>query len=73
MQPQTREPARGYDECEVQVGPSSWDSDEIAVKFAWKNINGHWARGGEVPVAALPQMLEVAIRDGYLSLAGEQR
>ena len=40
-----------------------------SVKYAWKDANGKVARGGEIPVESLPQMLEFAIRKGYLALS----
>ena len=36
-------------------------------KYTWFDKRGHACRGGEVPVEALPQMIEVAIKHGYLS------
>jgi hypothetical protein len=50
---------------------SSWDPDNPeskSIKFAWQDKNGRTARGGEVPVEVVPQMLEFAIREGYLTL-----
>lgn len=44
-------------------------SDDMSAKFRWFDANGNPARGGEVPLSALPQMLEVAVKSGYVSLA----
>lgn len=57
--------------CELLLGVSSWDPDNPeskSIKFAWQDKNGRTARGGEVPVEVVPQMLEFAIREGYLTL-----
>ena len=63
------ETVKGNTECELQLGISSWSDDAESIKFAWPTANGRWARGGEVPVGALPQMLEFAIREGYVKLS----
>lgn len=65
------ETARCNKDCKVQVGIASWDDGSntcISVKFASKDKNGRVTRNGEVPVEALPQMLEVAIKNGFLTL-----
>jgi hypothetical protein len=63
------EPFRGRpDDIEIRIKPASWDKNEVAVKFTWFTSAGQPARGGEVPIEALPQMLEVAIREGGLKL-----
>jgi hypothetical protein len=66
------EPANNHRDCEIRLGTASWDEGkdvQKSVKFTWFDKNGKAARGGEVPVDALPQMLEFAIRTGYLGLA----
>jgi hypothetical protein len=66
------EPARNNPNDEIRLGVASWDdgsNTEKSVKYTWFDRNGKVARGGEVPVAALPQMLEFAIRHGYLLLS----
>lgn len=71
MRVEHAEPARLGDACEVMLGASSWDPDNPgskSAKFAWRDKNGRVARGGEVPIEALPQMLDFAIRKGYLTL-----
>ncbi len=64
------EPADLDPNCEIRLGASSWDDDVVSVKYAWRveGGKGKVARGGEVPVEALPQMLDFAIRKGYLRL-----
>ena len=55
--------------AEIRAGYASWDKGRrkhISVKFTWFDKRGHACRGGEVPVEALPQMIAVAIRHGYL-------
>ena len=68
MQSKYSEPCRSEPTCEIRVGASSWDDKCTSVKFTWFNSSGGAARGGEVPIEALPQMLEVAIREGGLRL-----
>jgi hypothetical protein len=56
-------------DAEIRAGYASWDKGRrkcISVKFTWFDKRGHACRGGEVPVAALPQMIAVAIKHGYL-------
>ena len=57
-------------EAEIRDGYASWDKGKakhISIKFAWFDKRGHACRGGEIPVEALPQMVAVAIKHGYLS------
>ena len=66
------EPADGFEDCEIRLGVASWDegkSKQMSVKFTWFDKNGKAARGGELPVGALPQALDFAIRKGYLQLS----
>lgn len=59
------------DSCEIRLGIASWDKGgnlSKSVKYTWFDKNGKAARGGEVPVNALPQMIDFAIRKGYISL-----
>jgi hypothetical protein len=74
MRPAFSEPARNYPDCEIRLGIASWDDGDgtaRSVKFAWFDKNGKVARGGEFPVDALPQVLEFAIRNGYLRLSSQ--
>ena len=62
-------PARIDSSCEIRVGVASWSQhgkNDMSVKFAWPDKNGKVTRGGEVPIEAIPQMLEAAIESGYL-------
>ncbi|MCR5622691.1 MAG: hypothetical protein K6G18_12685 [Treponema sp.] len=66
MKTEYTETARNDPACEIRLGTSSWDDSKKSVKYAWTNSDGKIARGGEVPVEALPQMLDFAIRKEYL-------
>lgn len=54
-------------EDELLLGTSTWDPPEASLKYAWKDKLGRRARGGELPIAALPQAVQFAAREGYLS------
>ena len=72
MKEEHRETAKINSDCKILLGVASWangDDTIKSVKFGWLNKKGHIARGGEFPVEALPQMLDFAIRKGYVSLA----
>ncbi|WP_147612681.1 hypothetical protein [Treponema pectinovorum] len=62
------EKAKNDSDCEIRLGQASWDSSKKSIKYTWFDINGKPTRGGEFPVEALPQMLDFAIRKGYISL-----
>ncbi len=65
------EPARVDSSCELRVGIASWDNGsntQKSFKYTWFDKTGRAARGGEIPIEALPQALEFAIRTGYLTL-----
>ena len=74
MQVAHSEPYKGDPECEIRLGVASWDDGRNttkSVKFTWFREDGRAARGGEIPVEALPQALTFAISKGYLSLMPE--
>lgn len=52
----------------ILYGDASWGNGEKSVKYGWYDSRKRISRGGEVPIKALPQMLEVAIREGGLKL-----
>jgi hypothetical protein len=52
--------------CEIRFGISSWSDDCSSVKYSWPDKNGNSSRGGEFPVEALPQMIRMALKYGYL-------
>ena len=71
MKVQFQETAKCDSNCEIELGIASWDNgnnQSKSVKYAWKTTNGTVARGGEVPVEALPQMLDFAIRNNYIHI-----
>ena len=71
MEVEYSETAENDQNCEIRLGIASWDDGSRSfksIKYTWFDKNGKAARGGEVPVVALPQMLDFAIREGYVSL-----
>lgn len=67
------EPAKCNPNCEIRLGVASWDdgsNSNMSVKYTWFRTDGKAARGGEMPVEALPQAIEFAIRKGFLTLDG---
>ena len=53
----------------IRDGYASWDKGSkksFSIKYTWFDKRGHACRGGEVPVEAIPQMVKVALRYGYL-------
>jgi hypothetical protein len=68
MQMLHSEQCRNHPSCELRIGKSSWDDNVLSIKFVWFTSTGAPARGGEVPLDALLQMLEMAIRLGYVKL-----
>jgi hypothetical protein len=71
MKSERSEPCRVHPNDEIRIGRSSWDGDDVSIMYTWFDKRGHASRGGEVPLAALPQMFEFAIREGYLSIGPE--
>ena len=68
------EPYKNDPDCEIRLGIASWDNGTNtakSAKYTWFDKNERAARGGEVPVEALPQMLDFAIRSGYIRLSSE--
>jgi hypothetical protein len=64
--PRTRQGAKNE---ELRLGVASWDDGSgtsRSIKYTWFDKMGRAARGGEMPVEALPQALEFAIREGYI-------
>lgn len=68
MKPEKSEKCRVHPEDEIRIGRSSWDDQDVSIKYAWFDKRGRPSRGGEIPLAALPQMFEFAIREGYLTI-----
>ena len=67
-----REPVTGASKDELRLGIASWDDGSgtaMSIKYTWFDSLGRAARGGEMPVEALPQALEFARRHGFLRRA----
>lgn len=71
MKPEKSEPCRVHPEDEIRIGRSSWDDQDVSIKYTWFDKRGQPSRGGEIPLSALPQMFEFAIRAGYLTIEAE--
>jgi hypothetical protein len=76
MEVYEQEPVHGTDADELRIGIASWDEkkkggagEQLSMKYTWPDKNGKPARGGEVPLAAIPQVIEFAIRTGYMKPA----
>lgn len=64
-----KETAVNDSNCEIRFGKSTWSPDDCSsAKYTWFDKNGNPTRGGEFPVAALPQMIRMAIEYKYLKL-----
>jgi hypothetical protein len=64
-----KEPVQGHPSEELRLGIASWDDGSgtsMSIKYTWFDKLGRAARGGEMPVGALPQAIEFAKREGYL-------
>lgn len=71
MKTEVSEVARNDNNCELRLGIASWDNGtgcSKSIKYTWFDKNGKAARGGKFPVEALPQALEFAIKNGYITL-----
>ena len=69
MQCLVKEPVQGVEGEELRLGIASWDNGSgtaKSIKYTWFDRLDRAARGGEVPVAALKQMIEFATREGYI-------
>jgi hypothetical protein len=64
-----KETCRTHQKDVILYGEASWGGGAKSVKYGWYDVRGRISRGGEVPIEALPQMLDVAIREGGLRLA----
>lgn len=76
MQVAHKEPVIGNAACELRIGVASWDDGSgrsHSLKFTWFDKLGRAARGGEIPVEALGQALDFAIRTGYIRLQTEAK
>ena len=67
MEVEHHESVDGVQGDELLLGRSSWSADDRSLKYAWPDKNGRRARGGEMPVSAIPQAVAFAGRKGYLT------
>jgi hypothetical protein len=66
------ETCRTHKKDVIIYGEASWSkkSDpKYSVKYGWYDKLGRITRGGEIPIEAIPQMLEVAVIQGGLKLS----
>lgn len=70
------EMVKGTPADELRIGVASWDEkkkggsgEQLALKYAWPDKNGRVARGGEVPMSALPQSIEFAVATAAVDVA----
>ena len=70
MNHEYKEPCRTHAPDVILFGTASWGgkTGQKSVKYGWYDSLGRICRGGEVPMEALPQMLEIAVREGGLKL-----
>lgn len=60
----------------LMLGGASWSkagAEDRSLKYGWPDKNGKIARGGELPVWAIPQAVLFAASEGYLSKAEMKR
>lgn len=68
MEPEFEEDVELWPTDTLVLGKSSWHGGaDKSLKYAWPDKNGKRARGGEVPIVALPQAVIFAAKRGYLS------
>ena len=68
MDAEREEPVEHWPEDTLVLGRSSWhDGADKALKYAWLDKNGKRARGGELPIVALPQGVLFAAREDFLT------
>ncbi len=64
-----KERVKGNEKDELRLGIASWDDGSgtsKSIKYTWFDKLNRAARGGEMPMNALPQALDFAIREGYI-------
>lgn len=67
MRVQLEEPVQGVPQDAIVLGTSTWSDQDRSLKYAWPDKNGKRARGGEIPISAVPQAVLFAARAGYLT------
>jgi len=71
-----RERVKGSKRDELRLGIASWDDGSgtsKSIKYTWFDKMGRAARGGEMPVEALQQAVEFAIREGFIKPKSRNR
>jgi hypothetical protein len=66
MDPEFCEPVPDTEGDELLLGASTWNPDERSLKYSWRDKIGRRSRGGELPLAAMPQAVLFAARTEYL-------
>jgi hypothetical protein len=68
MDPVFEEPVKTWPTDTLVLGNSSWHGGaDRSLKYAWPDKNGKRARGGELPISAVPQAVMFAARTGFLT------
>jgi hypothetical protein len=67
MKVELEESVKGAPTDTLLLGASSWNPEDRSLKYAWPDKNGKRARGGEIPMWAVPQGVLFAARNGYLT------
>jgi len=77
MDPKVKTPVKGGADGDVlMLGTASWSkpgAEDRSLKYGWPDKNGKIARGGELPVWAIPQAVVFAAKEGYLSRSEMRR
>jgi hypothetical protein len=71
-----REMVKGTKNDELRLGIASWDEGNgisKSIKYTWFDKLGRAARGGEMPVEALQQAYDFAVREGYIKRKSRKR
>lgn len=71
-----REMVKGTKNDELRLGIASWDEGNgtsKSIKYTWFDRLGRAARGGEMPVEALQQAYDFAVREGYIKRKSRKR
>lgn len=68
MKPTVGKPVEGGSDGDMLLlGTSSWSDDDTSLKYGWPDKNGRRSQGGELPTWAIPQVVILAARTGYLT------
>jgi hypothetical protein len=64
-----KERVKSNENAELRLGIASWDDGSgtsKSIKYTWFDKLGRACRGGEMPIEALSQARDFAIREGYI-------